>query len=109
MGRLFKVHLDKADVYSCQNCGTHLSSKCQIISKAFHGRGGKAYLMESAVNVYLGPKEDRRLLTGKHEVADIFCIDCHICLGWKYISASDESQKYKEGHYILEKTRFSDK
>ena len=106
MGRLFKVTLDRQEIYACGECGTHLSSRCQIISKAFHGRGGKAYLMESAVNVYMGPKEERRLLTGRHEVADIFCIDCHSLVGWKYISASDESQKYKENHFILEKTKF---
>ena len=106
MGRLFKVTLNRSEIYACNECDTHLSSKCQIISKNFHGRGGKAYLMESAVNVYLGPKEERRLLTGKHEVADIFCIDCHECIGWKYISASEESQQYKVDHYILERTKF---
>jgi len=28
-------------------------------------------------------------------------------LGWKYEEAFEESQKYKEGKYILEKTRIS--
>jgi hypothetical protein len=60
---------------------------------------------DNAVNVYLGPSEERRLLTGRHEVADIFCICCHELLGWKYISAQDPSQKYKEGHFILEKPK----
>ena len=106
MGRLFKIVLDRPEVDACGHCGTHLSSKCQILSKNFYGRGGKAYLMESAVNVYIGPKEERRLLTGKHEVADIFCIDCHSLLGWKYISASEQAQQYKVNHYILEKTKF---
>jgi hypothetical protein len=85
MGRLFTVDLNKVEVYACSECDTHLSSKCQIISKNFHGRGGKAYLMDGCVNVYFGPKEERRLLTGKHEVADIFCVVCHAPLGWKYI------------------------
>ena len=40
MGRLFKVTLNRTEIYACNDCGTHISSKCQIISKNFHGRGG---------------------------------------------------------------------
>ena len=36
-------------------------------------------------------------------VADIYCNACDTRLGWKYIDAFEESQKYKEGKYILEK------
>ena len=93
-------------MYACRICETHLSSECQIISKSFQGRGGKAYLMDQVVNVYLGLKETRKLMTGNHEVADIFCIDCHTLAGWTYIAASETSQKYKEGHFILEKKAF---
>jgi hypothetical protein len=47
------------------------------------------------VNVSLGPKEDRMLMTGLHTVADIFCTVCNTNLGWKYEMAFDEGQKYK--------------
>jgi hypothetical protein len=63
--------------------------------------------MEQVYNIYNGPIEVRRLLTGRHEVADIFCVECHSLVGWKYISAAEESQKYKEKHFILEKSKFT--
>ena len=51
----------------------------------------------------IGVKEDRQLTTGLHTVADIFCYNCGEALGWKYEKAYEESQKYKEGKYILER------
>ena len=36
-------------------------------------------------------------------VADIYCNACETRLGWKYLEAFEESQKYKEGKFILEK------
>ena len=105
------------------------------------------------VNITLGPKEERLLMTGLHTVADIYCTCCSTVLGWKYVSccislllwlyysslilgikvhllacykgsgivqaqegdlqlpmslqerAFEESQKYKEGKYILEKAK----
>jgi hypothetical protein len=53
----------------------------------------------------LGPKEDRLLITGLHTVADIYCSCCQQVLGWKYEQAFEESQKYKEGKYIIEKAK----
>lgn len=47
------------------------------------------------VNVSLGPREDRMLITGLHTVADIFCTVCNTNLGWKYEMAFEEAQKYK--------------
>ncbi len=39
------------------------------------------------MNVTLGPKEERLLLTGLHCVADISCINCQTVMGWMYVSA----------------------
>eukprot|EP00897_Mesotaenium_endlicherianum_P009339 jgi/Mesen1/8433/ME000475S07696 len=72
---------------------------------AAEGRHGRAYLFENVVNVSVGPKEDRLLITGLHTVADIYCSECQEVLGWKYERAYEESQKYKEGKYILEKAK----
>eukprot|EP01041_Mallomonas_annulata_P002664 gene2664-5226_t len=107
MGRIYRRFLETSQIYKCDTCSTHLSSNDQVISKAFHGRGGKAYLMNDCVNVYLGPLERRVLITGLHTVADIYCIGCHSVVGWKYEEAYEESQKYKEGKYILEKTKLA--
>jgi hypothetical protein len=93
MGRLFKRYIPLIDdIYICNTCSTHLSTKRQIISKSFHGRGGRAFLVDDVVNVYLGPNETRVLVTGMHVVADINCIECHSLLGWKYKEAHEESQ-----------------
>ena len=69
------------------------------------GRNGRAFLFSHAMNVMVGPKEDRQLTTGLHMVADVYCCDCHEVLGWKYERAYGETQKYKEGKYILEKSK----
>jgi len=38
-------------------------------------------------------------------VSDISCAVCGAVLGWKYVSAEEESQKYKVGMFILETKR----
>ncbi|KAJ7951346.1 Yippee-like protein [Quillaja saponaria] len=90
-------------IYSCFKCGNHVSLHDDIISKHFQGGNGRAFLFSQAMNISLGPKEDRRLITGVHTVADVYCSDCEEPLGWKYIRAYEEAQKYKEGKFILEK------
>lgn len=35
-------------------------------------------------------------------VSDVSCSICGSLLGWKYVEASEESQKYKVGKFILE-------
>lgn len=92
-------------IYSCAHCCTHLTNHDEIISKSFQGRGGRAFLFDKVVNVHLGPCEDRLLITGLHVVADIFCDSCKRVLGWKYEEAYEESQKYKEGKFIVEKSK----
>jgi hypothetical protein len=44
-------------------------------------------------------------MTGLHTVADIHCCCCGAVLGWKYEVAFEESQKYKEGKFIIEKAK----
>ncbi|KAH6610801.1 yippee family [Trichoderma cornu-damae] len=91
----------------------------QIISKGFTGRYGRAYLISppaagpggpgdtssSLLNIRIGKNENRQLVTGWHIVADICCGICSRKLGWKYVDAKEESQKYKVGKFILETER----
>lgn len=68
--------------------------------------GGNCYFVTHCrVNVTLGPQEDRVLITGLHTVCDIKCACCGSTLGWKYEVAFEESQKYKEGKFIIEKAK----
>ncbi|KAL0313420.1 UNVERIFIED_CONTAM: protein yippee-like [Sesamum radiatum] len=92
-------------LYGCSNCRNRVALHDDIISKAFHGRNGRAFLFSHAMNVTVGAKEDRQLMTGLHTVADVYCGDCSEILGWKYEKAYEETQKYKEGKFILEKSK----
>ncbi|KIK02666.1 hypothetical protein K443DRAFT_677397 [Laccaria amethystina LaAM-08-1] len=91
--------------YSCLKCAAVITLQDELISKAFSGRDGRGFLMQSAVNVKLGRREDRSLLTGVHTVADVFCVGCNERLGWYYHKAADHMQKYKEGKYLLEREK----
>ncbi|PIN08020.1 putative Yippee-type zinc-binding protein [Handroanthus impetiginosus] len=102
MGRVFLVYLD-GKKYSCKHCEAHLALADDILSKSFHCRYGKAYLFENVVNVTVGEKEDRMMMTGMHTVVDIFCVGCGAIVGWKYEAAHEKNQKYKVGKYILER------
>ncbi|KAJ4895932.1 Protein yippee-like [Raphanus sativus] len=101
MGRVFIVDLG-GQIYSCKHCNTHLTKEQDIMSKSFQGRYGQAYLFNNVVNISIGDKEDRILITGLHTVTDIFCVGCGINVGWKYVTAHDINQKYKEGKSVLE-------
>ncbi|KAJ3682661.1 hypothetical protein LUZ60_012888 [Juncus effusus] len=106
MGRLFVIGLE-GRIYSCKHCLTHLAVSQEIISKTFHCKHGKAYLFNKVVNVTLGVKEERIMMTGMHTVCDIFCVGCGSIVGWKYESAHEKTQKYKEGKFVLERFKLS--
>lgn len=77
------------------------------MSKAFQGKHGRAFLFKKVVNVMTGELEERSLITGMHVVCDINCIICQTTVGWKYEEAYEESQKYKVGHFIVERAMMS--
>ncbi|CAD5184400.1 unnamed protein product [Musa acuminata subsp. malaccensis] len=101
MGRLFLISLE-GKIYSCKHCQAHLAVSDDIVSKAFHCKHGRAYLFNKAVNVTVGIKEERLMITGMHTVSDIFCVGCGSIVGWKYDAAHEKAQKYKEGKIVLE-------
>ncbi|SBS86221.1 zinc binding protein (Yippee), putative [Plasmodium ovale wallikeri] len=106
MGRSFKVLLNNY-VYSCSECGNHLSDPSELVSTSFRGRTGPAWLFSKVINVCEGHYEDRMMTTGQHTIVDIYCNNCRNNVGWKYEDSSEESQKYKKGKYILEKALLS--
>ncbi|CAI9628916.1 yippee family protein [Alternaria burnsii] len=110
----------------CQKCLADLIPASSIISKGFTGRHGRAYLVgPPSTSSFLasgdisatGWKEGdlpntlthkahaRQLVTGAHTVSDISCRSCGSVLGWKYVDAAEDSQKYKVGKFILETKR----
>ncbi|KAF7794127.1 hypothetical protein EIP86_005258 [Pleurotus ostreatoroseus] len=103
MGMSYRRYLNGARIYGCCECKTHLATIHSMISRAFTGQHGRAYLFDVVVNVVEGESVDRQMTTGNHTVRDIYCIKCGKGLGWKYEHAYEPSQKYKEGKYILER------
>jgi hypothetical protein len=57
------------------------------------------------INTVPGRAVSRQLVTGAHVVADISCAVCTTVVGWKYVDAKEEAQKYKIGKFILETKR----
>ena len=94
----------KGHVYTYSFCRTHCALHDYVISTAFHGRHGRGLLIIHVENIVVGKPEKRMLITGLHKVADIRCVTCDNVLGWKYERAYEESQVYKEGKYVLEKS-----
>jgi len=91
-------------VWSCKSCGIHLADHRDIHSKNFNGKNGMAILFDSVVNVSEGESKDKDMMSGKHLVADITCNNCNSYVGWTYINAYEELNKYKVGKSVLEKT-----
>ncbi|KAF2821593.1 yippee-domain-containing protein [Ophiobolus disseminans] len=110
----------------CHKCLTDLIPTTSIISKGFTGRYGRAYLVapppptsfESGgsldstgwaagdlPNTVTHKPVPRQLVTGAHTVSDISCRNCQTVLGWKYVHAEEDSQRYKIGKFILETRR----
>ncbi|KAF2789218.1 yippee-domain-containing protein, partial [Melanomma pulvis-pyrius CBS 109.77] len=103
----------------CHKCLTDLIPVSSIISKGFTGRHGRAYLVSpppltlstrslppgDLPNTHTHKPVPRQLVTGAHTVSDISCRTCGSVLGWKYVEAEEESQRYKVGKFILETKR----
>ena len=54
------------------------------------------------MNVTQAEATERSMTTGRHIVRDINCRQCKETVGWKYDKAFEQTEKYKEGKYILE-------
>lgn len=96
---------DHVSCIRCSTCATQICLTTQIVSKGFTGRHGRAYLVstestespyqeESLPNTLLQTPVSRQLVTGNHTVSDMDCVFCGSVLGWKYVSAEQESQRY---------------
>ena len=117
---LILVHLHRLSPVSM---GEHIFlTSCRCLRSPCHPLSSKTSPI-SSVNIELGEPADRNMTTGLHTVRDIYCNKCGTTLGWKYVSCSPpiqsapmliqnhsskdkahvESQRYKEGKYILER------
>ncbi|KAH6828131.1 Yippee family putative zinc-binding protein [Perilla frutescens var. hirtella] len=92
-------------LYSCRRCRNPLALNADLISKSYKAKSGQAYMFRHAMNVVIGAKEERQLMTGQYTISHIFCSRCGDEMGWTYVTAFDATQKFKEGKYILEKAK----
>ncbi|CAH2077745.1 unnamed protein product [Thlaspi arvense] len=93
--------------YFCRNCENPLALGEDLISKKFVGASGPAFMFSHAMNVVVGPKIGRKLITGSYVVADVTCSKCGETLGWKYVETFDLKQRYKEGMFVIEKLKLT--
>ncbi|KAI1372016.1 yippee-domain-containing protein [Hypoxylon crocopeplum] len=116
--RATKLAQTQPNTIRCCTCASDFAFGSQIVSKGFTGRYGRAFLVSppdqtsrkgskgrDLINIKIGKSETRLLVTGSHVVADITCAVCHSKVGWKYLDAKEEAQKYKIGKFILETQR----
>ncbi|KAI3639103.1 hypothetical protein MIR68_002633 [Amoeboaphelidium protococcarum] len=107
MGIIQLKYLDGPNdkIYACKKCNAHVALHSKIVSKNFTASTGKAYLIAGVVNIQLiGQAQDRVLRTGLHTVQDVQCIKCGTTIGWTYIKAFNQSEQYKVGKYVLERS-----
>ncbi|KAJ6933828.1 hypothetical protein NC651_009038 [Populus alba x Populus x berolinensis] len=61
---------------SCCNCRNHVALHDLSIHRSIvlQGRHRRAFLFSHAMNIMVGPEEDRQLMTGLHTVAAVECL-----------------------------------
>uniref|UniRef100_H3A460 Yippee domain-containing protein n=1 Tax=Latimeria chalumnae TaxID=7897 RepID=H3A460_LATCH len=104
--KTFQAYLDNCHRrYSCVHCRAHLANHDDLISKSFQGSQGRAYLFEAVLNLIPHPypgvlaKVTPLHSSSSSHISDVFPL---FVLGQE--QAYENSQKYKEGKYIIELT-----
>lgn len=96
------LEVDDLEVYTCNNCHSHLFTSDNIKSTDFRGRKGQGYLVDNVINFKPTSVEKRSMITGVYSVTDTNCHQCNHYLGWKYIKADSPEESYKEGCFVME-------
>ncbi|GLB37427.1 putative yippee zinc-binding/DNA-binding /Mis18, centromere assembly [Lyophyllum shimeji] len=94
---------------ACKQCRTCITSSHVLLppsaypdSRLFKGFSGKASLFMETYNVKLSRPAVQLMATGAHTMQEITCLLCSSYLGWKIVRAHESSEKWKEGHCLLE-------
>ncbi|KAK0226105.1 hypothetical protein IW262DRAFT_1359762 [Armillaria fumosa] len=95
---------------ACRRCKTSVTSigvllplsKIPAHARAFRGFNGKASLFTDIHHVDLSPPIMHLMNTGAHTMQQISCQKCSAYLGMRIIRAHSHSERWKEGHYLLE-------
>ncbi|KAG0656278.1 hypothetical protein C6P46_000346 [Rhodotorula mucilaginosa] len=86
-------------LFRCQQCTLPLALTDSLVSRAFQGSSGPAILVRNACNVKEGERENKlyAVPAAVQNSGGAMCV--------RFFVSPDSSQKYKEGKYILEKSR----
>jgi len=101
------MSLDKSKSFACKECNTDIGLKEDIESKCYQvGQGQftekkRGYLFQTAVNTVLGKMKTENFTTGSYQISWVSCAKCSTQMGWKYISADNETNSSKVGKYCL--------
>ncbi|THU87703.1 hypothetical protein K435DRAFT_711169 [Dendrothele bispora CBS 962.96] len=95
---------------ACKKCKTPVTSVSLIFplesiplqSRAFRGFSNRVCLFTEIHNAQLWSPKVRLMASGAHTVQELSCAKCSCYLGFKILRAHDRSERWKEGHYLLE-------
>ncbi|KAK9835611.1 hypothetical protein WJX74_004193 [Apatococcus lobatus] len=107
MGRPFLSHIteDRFAKYTCASCGADIASHGQLLWEGYMGVRQPALLFTVTLNLDTAASlREEQLSTGCYVLADVTCRACSSPMGWSYLHASNEEQKYKEGCTLLQKS-----
>lgn len=91
--------------FVCSSCSLDVGMQSHIIWEGYMGANKSAYLFSEVRN--LEPASEPRkqqLSTGHFLLQDVRCKSCSTALGWTYLKAWHQDQKYKEGTTIVQRS-----
>jgi hypothetical protein len=92
--------------FVCKTCSADLAGgKAVLWSDCRMGKSNESgMLFNASVNADRhGPVNTMHLATGDYEVVDVRCRGCNTALGWRYLRAFSDKNKFKEGTTIMYK------
>ncbi|KAK4549007.1 hypothetical protein LTR36_008780 [Oleoguttula mirabilis] len=105
-GRAYLVSASRSCITPPTTASSSSSSNCSSSSSSSSAtKAARTDALPNLPNTYTHKPVPRQLVTGAHTVGDISCAHCGSVLGWKYLAAAEEAQRYKVGLFILETTR----
>ncbi|VDO53441.1 unnamed protein product [Haemonchus placei] len=82
MPRMFFEHWGGRRTFSCEDCGTYLSNRQEVVSTRFSGNTGRAFLFRRVANTRQGSPVIRKLTTGNHLVRSETCFVFAVVQNW---------------------------
>ena len=108
MPRLFfQPHeIDTESKCACKNClNTFCYWDTDIIRTDYQCQSGKALFVANVKNVLEGPLTPKHFISGHYVIQDIHCMGCLQSVGWKYLEAQEDENKFKETNYVIEECK----